>query len=116
MVLMANRYILPAAFDYQTRVAKSVAAVKAAGGKSVEGKKALDEMTTLTDDLKRRTDKLEKALAHEGNGASTKHAKHYRDSVIPAMGALRDTADALEGLVPHDTWPLATYREMLFIK
>ncbi len=40
MVLMANRYILPAAFDYQTRVAKSVSAVKAAGGKSVEGKKA----------------------------------------------------------------------------
>src|SRR4029453_1163835 len=32
MVLMANRYILPAAFDYQTRVAKSVSAVKAAGG------------------------------------------------------------------------------------
>jgi len=116
MVLMANRYILPAAFDYQTRVAKSVSAVKAAGGKSVEGKKALDQVTTLTDELKRRTDKLEKVLAHESNGSSDKHAKHYRDAVIPAMGALRDTADALEGLVPHDTWPLATYREMLFIK
>ncbi len=116
MVLMANRYILPAAFDYQTRVAKSVSAVKAAGGKSAEGKKALDQVTTLTDELKRRTDKLEKALAHESNGSSDKHAKHYRDSVIPAMGALRDTADALEGLIPHDTWPLATYREMLFIK
>jgi len=116
MVLMANRYILPAAFDYQTRVAKSVSAVKAAGGKSVEGKKTLAQMTTLTDELKRRTDKLEKALAHESNGSSDKHAKHYRDAVIPAMNALRDTADALECLVPHDTWPLATYREMLFIK
>ena len=116
MVLMANRYILPAAFDYQTRVAKSVSAVKAAGGKSVEGKKTLGQLTTLTDELKRRTDKLEKSLAHERNGSSEKHAKHYRDAVIPAMGALRDTADALEGLVPHDTWPLATYREMLFIK
>jgi glutamine synthetase len=116
MVLMANRYILPAAFDYQTRVAKSVSAVKAAGGKSVEGKKALDQITTLTDELKRRTDKLEKVLAHESNGSSNEHAKHYRDAVIPAMGALRDTADTLEGLVPHDTWPLATYREMLFIK
>jgi len=116
MVLMANRYILPAAFDYQTRVAKSVSAVKAAGGKSVEGKKALGQLTTLTDELKRRTDKLERSLAHESHGSSDKHAKHYRDAVIPAMGALRDTADALEGLVPHDTWPLATYREMLFIK
>jgi len=116
MVLMANRYILPAAFDYQTRVAKSVSSVKAAGGKSAEGKKALAQVTTLTDELKRRTDKLQKALGHESNGSADKHAKHYRDSVIPAMTALRDTADALEGLIPHDTWPLATYREMLFIK
>ena len=42
MVLMANRYILPAAFEYQKQVGQSVAAVKAAGGKSVEGKKTLD--------------------------------------------------------------------------
>ena len=39
MVLMANRYILPAAFEYQKQVAQSVAAVKAAGGESSEGKK-----------------------------------------------------------------------------
>ena len=42
MVLMANRYILPAALEYQKQVAQSVAAVKSAGGKSVEGKKLLD--------------------------------------------------------------------------
>src|SRR5678816_3783677 len=34
MVLMANRYILPAALEYQKSVAQSVAAVKSAGGKS----------------------------------------------------------------------------------
>ena len=32
------------------------------------------------------------------------------------MAALRETGDALEMLVPHGMWPLATYREMLFIK
>jgi glutamine synthetase len=36
MVLMANRYILPAAYKYQGQVAESVAAVKAAGGSSKE--------------------------------------------------------------------------------
>jgi len=61
-------------------------------------------------------EKLEKALGHEGDGSADKHAKHYRDSVIPAMTALRDVGDELEGLVPHAVWPLATYREMLFIK
>ena len=41
MVLMANRYILPAAFEYQKQIGQSVAAVKAGGGKSVQGKKLL---------------------------------------------------------------------------
>jgi glutamine synthetase len=36
--------------------------------------------------------------------------------VVPAMAALRDAGDQLELMVPHEAWPLATYREMLFIK
>ena len=116
MVLMANRYILPAALKYQKEVAQSVSAVKAAGGKSVEGKKVLIGIVKLTDDFKRRTDKLAHALDHEGNGSAEKHAKHFRDVVIPAMTALRETGDALELQIPHEAWPLATYREMLFIK
>jgi glutamine synthetase len=115
MVLMANRYILPAALEYQKQVAQSVSAVKAAGGKSVEGKKTLDAVTKLTDTLKKRTDALAKALDHAAP-STEKHAKHFRDIVVPAMAALRETGDQLELMVPHGSWPLATYREMLFIK
>ena len=99
MVLMANRYILPAAFEYQKDVAQSVSAVKAAGGKSVEGKKTLDALTKLVDEFKQRTDKLEKALEHESPSAE-KHAKHFRDVVVPAMAALRETGDQLELMLP----------------
>jgi len=116
MVLMANRYILPAALDYQKQVAQSVAAVKSAGGRSVQGKKLLDWLTKKIDEFKERTDKLEHALEHEGNGSAEKHAKHFRDVVVPAMQKLREAGDTLEADIPHDTWPLATYREMLFIK
>ena len=115
MVLMANRYILPAALDYQKQVAQSVSAVKAAGGTSAEGKKLLAKVTKLTDELRKRTDKLQLALEHH-NSDAVKHAKHFRDVVIPAMGALRATSDVLEQMIPHGSWPLATYREMLFIK
>jgi len=116
MVLMSNRYVLPAALEYQKKVAQSVSAVKQAGGKSVEGKKLLDKVTKLVDKLKAGTDKLEKSLAHEGDGSAEKHAKHYRDTVIPAMAVVREAGDELESIVPHSMWPLATYREMLFIK
>ena len=115
MVLMANRYILPAGLEYQKQVAQSVSAVKSAGGVSAEGKKLLASATKLTDNLRKRTDKLAHALDHSG-GAPVKHAKHFRDAVIPAMAAVRETADALESVIPHGQWPLATYREMLFIK
>jgi len=115
MVLMANRYILPAAIEYQQKVAQSVAALKSAGATSPETKTVLTTITKLTGEFKRGIDKLQKALDHR-NGDAAKHAKHFRDVVIPTMNALRRTGDALEGIVPHAIWPLPTYREMLFIK
>jgi glutamine synthetase len=116
MVLMANRYILPAAIRYQGQVAESVAAVKAAGATAKEARRTLDEFVKLTDEAKVRVDKLQDLLEHEGNGDPEKHAKYFRDKVIPAMNALRETGDALESITPQDLWPLPTYREMLFVK
>src|SRR6476620_1213378 len=42
MVLMANRYILPAAYRFQGQLAETVAAVKTAGGAAKETRKTLD--------------------------------------------------------------------------
>jgi glutamine synthetase len=115
MVLLADRYILPAALEFQKDVALSVKAVKDAGGTSREGKKLLDKVTKLVDDLRSRSEKLAKALdAHAGS--TEKHAKHMRDAVVPAMADLREAGDQLEVAMPHELWPLPTYREMLFIK
>ncbi len=116
MVLMANRYILPAAFEYQRQLGESVAAVKAAGGTCREGRRALDNLCRLVDDFKGHADGLTKALEHESNGSALKHAKYFRDTIVPAMRGVRETGDALEMMIPHALWPLPTYREMLFIK
>ena len=115
MVLMANRYILPAALEYQKQVAQSVSAVKSAGGSSVQGKKLLAKYTKLVDQFKTRTDALAAALDHSG-GSAEKHAKYMRDKVVPAMARLREVGDQIEVLTPHEIWPLPTYREMLFVK
>jgi glutamine synthetase len=115
MVLMANRYILPAALHYQKDVADSIKSVRDAGGSVREAKKVLDRLTGLVDELRSRTDKLAKVLEHSGAGAE-KHAKFVRDNVVTAMAALRETGDEIEVVVPHALWPLPTYREMLFVK
>jgi glutamine synthetase len=115
MVLMANRYILPAALEYQKQIGQSVAAVKAGGGRSAQGKKLLGDYTKLVDKFKAQTDILAKALDHSG-GSAEKHAKYMRDKIVPAMAKLRDIGDEIEVLTPHEIWPLPTYREMLFVK
>ena len=116
MALMSNRFILPAAYRYQTELAQSVAAVKAAGATAKESKRTLDNVCRLTDEAKVRTDHLQALLEHDGGHDAEKHAKYFRDKVIPAMAALREVGDSLEGIVAHDLWPFPTYREMLFIK
>jgi glutamine synthetase len=115
MTLMADRYVLPAVLRCQKEVAESVKAVIDAGGTTREAKKLLDRVTGLVDDFRSRTDKLATALTEHAADAE-KHAKHMRDVVVPAMNALRETGDQIELIVPHELWPLPTYREMLFIK
>jgi glutamine synthetase len=115
MVLMANRYILPAALEYLKNVGQSVAAVKAGGGSSVQGKKLLTTYTKLVDRFKVETDALAKLIDHT-DASAEKHAKYTRDKVVPAMAKLREVGDEIEVLTPHEIWPLPTYREMLFVK
>jgi glutamine synthetase len=115
MTLMATRYILPAALQYQTQVGQSVAAAKAGGVPSREGKKHLSQLVKLIDAFKAQSDKLLTAADHSSSNVE-KHAKYMRDTVVPAMVKLRDLGDQLELLVPHELWPLPTYREMLFVK
>jgi glutamine synthetase len=116
MVLMANRYILPAALEYQRKIGQSVAAVKAAGATSVQGKKLLGQYTKLVDQLKSQSDTLAGLLDHHDGTSAEKHARYMRDKVIPAMNKLRAVGDEIEVLTPHELWPLPTYREMLFVK
>ena len=116
MVLMGNRYILPAAFKYQGTLAATVASMKSAAAGGKQTRKALESLTTTTDACKLRVDRLQELLEHNGASDAAKHAKFFRDKVVPAMVALRESGDALECIVPHDIWPLPTYREMLFVR
>ena len=116
MVLMANRYILPAALEYQKRIGQSVTAVKQAGGSTPQSKKLLTQYAKLVDQFKAQADALAKTLENHASGSAEKHAKYMRDKVVPAMAKLRAIGDEIEVLTPHEIWPLPTYREMLFVK
>jgi glutamine synthetase len=76
----------------------------------------LNEVTAVIGKLQSGIAALEKIL--EGNHAKTTlaEARYACDKILPAMLEVRTHADALEGLVADDLWPLPTYQEMLFIR
>ncbi|MFL5241624.1 MAG: glutamine synthetase III [Gemmataceae bacterium] len=114
--MMARTMILPAAIRYQGEVASAVNAVKSAGVDNQGQADLLKSLTTTINDFQAATATLDKALNHHADGDAFAHAKYSRDSILPAMAAVRTLGDKLETMVADDLWPLPTYREMLFIK
>jgi glutamine synthetase len=116
---IAKTMILPAAIRYQGEVAHSLAAVKAAGINLAhlgEQENLLSDLSKTVGDLQKKIAALVHASEHLADGDALAHAKHSKETIIPAMLAVRTLADKLEGIVADDLWPLPTYREMLFIK
>ncbi|MHB9037288.1 MAG: glutamine synthetase III family protein [Armatimonadota bacterium] len=114
---IAKRQILPAAIDFSGSVANAINSVKAAGASSKAQSKLLAEVCGLIDELQVGIVKLEGAVDKSAAIEDvSKQARAYRDDVIPAMGAVRKAADALEMIVDADMWPLPTYAEMLFLR
>ena len=109
---IGSTVILPAAIRYQTELAQNVATMKAAGFPAEMS--LLGQVSTPIADLTGALAGLKAALAAHVEG-SFAEALHARDALLPAMEAVRAAADALEGIVADDLWPLPTYQEMLFI-
>jgi glutamine synthetase len=116
---IARQQLLPAALKYQLQLAETVNATKAAskGASTAAAESGLKEVAALTGALQEGVEELDKVRegADSANGDHTKHAKFYRDKVVPAMMKVREAADALELLVDDTLWPLPKYREMLFV-
>ena len=75
-----------------------------------------DEVRGVTEEFVTKLRALEAANANHPHGTLIKHAQYMRDKVLPAMEAVRELADTLEGIVADDLWPLPKYQEMLFVK
>ncbi|MCW3063190.1 MAG: glutamine synthetase catalytic region, partial [Solirubrobacterales bacterium] len=102
---IARTLLIPAA-------ARHLAMLSAAGLGELE-----TESRALVEELTSAIYSLEKANAeHPEDVEIIDHALYMRDSVIPAMEAVRTAADALEKIVADDLWPLPKYSEILFIK
>ncbi|HTI35250.1 MAG TPA: hypothetical protein VL422_16355, partial [Miltoncostaea sp.] len=102
---IAATMILPAA-------AKHLAILNGAGLTALA-----KETTTLINTFTKAMKALQKANLDENHPTDTvAEAAYMRDTVLPAMDAVRAAGDALERIVADDLWPLPKYSEMLFIR
>jgi glutamine synthetase len=106
---MAKTMLVPAAVKYlgELRLA----------GESAGIATLTSEVGGLLDGLVEATTALEKVnRSHPETEDTLEHAAYMKDTVVPAMEAVREVADKLERVVPDNLWPLPKYSEILFVK
>ena len=116
-LMMAKKQILPAVMKYSAEVASEAGAVKAlCADLPVDAYTALlGKLSNGAAALSVRIDALQKAVdAADRNADALAQAAYQHDVVIPAMLAVRETADEMEPIVSKDFWPFPTYDELLF--
>ncbi len=118
---IATTMILPAALEYQNRVATTVVQTKQAlsGVNLTSQEGMLRELCEKVNKLRESIELLE-SLSHSNKDDDEEselfnHAKFYQHKVIPAMNEVRNVADELEMIVDDSLWPLPKFREMLYI-
>ena len=115
---MGRKQILPAVLSYQGTLASSAMEVSncnKAASKTVT--KLFNQITPDIDALDAALNTLDAAITKvEGaHGVdSFKHASMFRDTVCPAMLAVREVADKLELYVDEEYWPFPTYGDIFF--
>ncbi len=115
MLLMARTMILPAGMRQQELLANAVCAAQCAEVECPEQRELLEAFVALLGRFAKAADALASAVANGGEDP-LKLAKHLRAKVLPLMDTVRTLGDELETRIANDLWPLASYRELLFIK
>ncbi|HAZ06955.1 MAG TPA: glutamine synthetase type III [Elusimicrobia bacterium] len=113
---MTTTLFVPAAVDYQNRLAAAVAANKAAGIKAPAQAALLRDVIGHIEGALAGVQSLGESLAEaEGLEEASARAEAFCAEVKPWFEKIRAHVDALELLMPAAAWPVPKYREMLFL-
>ena len=119
---LVYNHIIPASIVYQNKLIENVTGLKeiygAAYNKYAEGfLSIIEQISEHLVEIKKKTDAMTEARKSANNMKDlNKKAFAYCDKVKPYFEEIRYHCDKLEQLVDDSGWPLAKYRELLFIK
>ena len=111
---IATTSIYPAAISYLSTLGQTAAGLSAMG---VELDNSVAKTVSAeTNAMMAAVTQLQTALGEHDFADAHAHMTFLCTTVLVLMETVRSHADALEMIVSDDLWPLAKYREMLFIK
>ncbi|NJN31600.1 MAG: glutamine synthetase type III [Synechococcales cyanobacterium RM1_1_8] len=111
---IAKTRIYPAAMRHLTDLGGALTSLKEAGIEM--DRSSLDQVAGLTKTMLEKASELSEAITKHDFADTEAHMQYCATTIRPLMDEVRAAADALEGEVADDLWPLPTYQEMLFIK
>ena len=118
MLDMARKDIYPAVSGYLRKLSESVLLRKTAlpeAAVATPEETVIAKLAALLSDLSGEIDMLDTALAKAKECSDAwELSVYYRDYVLKAMTALRETADEMEVLTAKSDWPFPTYGDILF--
>lgn len=113
MITMAQRMIMPAVIGYETKIAEAVSAKDRLGVPNDAEYALLRALSDGVNALHKGIGRLFDSVSNMP-GDNSAAASHCRDNILPAMAALRNTADSLEVITAKEAWPFPGYDELLF--
>lgn len=119
---MARNHIIPTAIRYQNILIENIQGLKEIYGTGF--KKYASEQLILLESISNYIAQINEgvtkmiAARKKGNQLTDFHKKalHYESEVKPFLTSIRYQCDKLELTVEDSLWPLAKYRELLFVR
>ena len=117
---LAMNHIIPTAIIYQNKLITNVKGLKDIGVDKKVYQETLNMITEISEHIhgiKTGVDKMTEERKSANNLDNTRDAAiAYCDKVKPHFDEIRNHADKLELMIDDEDWPLAKYREMLFLR
>ena len=113
---IARKQIYPVAIKYLNNLAKTYNELKDTGIDVEYLKEDINELNSLTNNLKLSLNELEEAIKYYDsiNDTALVKANIAKDRIFKSMEKVRDYADKIEDKVDHDVWPMPTYVDLMF--
>ena len=117
---LAMNHIIPTAFNYQNKLITNVKGLKDIGVDKEVYSETLSMITEISEHIKGIKVGVDNMTAARKKANTIEDARDtaiaYCDNVVSHFDEIRYHADKLELMIDDEDWPLAKYREMLFLR